>query len=65
MAEMIHSRYQVGAEDFPIRHHAADRHAAEVHTVVALLATDQARAITFTAGTVIAERNFQCGIDRL
>ena len=62
---MIDTGYQVGTEDFAVGHHAADRHAAEIHAVIALLATDQAGTITFAARTVVAQRDLQRGVDRL
>ena len=63
MPHVIDAGEQVRAEHFAIRHHAADRHATEIDTVVALLATDQASAIAFAARPVIAKCNFQRRID--
>jgi hypothetical protein len=56
---------QQRAEELAVVREAADRDAAEADTVIALFATDQARALAVAAGTVIGQRDLQCGIDRL
>ncbi len=63
--QVIDARQQRRAEDFAVRHDAAHRHAAEVHAVITLLATDQSRAVTFAFGAMVGEGDLECRVDRL
>ena len=65
MAQMIDTGKQYRTEHLAIRHDAANRHAAEVHTVIALLAPDEPCTVAFAARAVIADGDLQCGVDRL
>jgi hypothetical protein len=54
-----------GAEHLLVGDEAADRHAAEVDAVIAALAADQAKALSFAARAVIGERDLERRVDRL
>ena len=56
---------QMGREGAAVRHHAADRHAAEADAVIAALAADQARPRSLSDGALIGQRDLQRGVDRL
>ena len=55
---------QMGRKRAAVRHHAADRHAAEADAVIAALAADQARPRALSDGALIGQRDLQRGIDR-
>ena len=59
--QVVHGR-QHRPEDAPIVGHAAHRHAAEVHAVIAALAPDEARPLTLAARPVIGERDLERGL---
>ena len=63
VTDVIDAR-QMGRERAAVRHHAADRHAAEADAVIAALAADQARPRPLSDGALIGERDLQRGVDR-
>jgi hypothetical protein len=63
VTDVIDAR-QMGRERTAVRHHAADRHAAEADAVIAALAADQARPRALSDGALIGERDLQRGVDR-
>ena len=64
MTDVVDAR-QMGRERAAVRHHAADRHAAEADAVIAALAADQARPRPLSDGALVGERDLQRGVDRL
>ena len=63
MTDVVDAR-QMGRKGAAVRHHAADRHAAETDAVIAALAADQARPRPLSDGALIGERDLQRGVDR-
>ena len=61
VTDVIDTR-KMGRERAAVRHHAADRHAAETDTVIAALAADQAGAGRLACGAMIGQRHLQRGI---
>ena len=64
VTDVIDTR-QMGRKRAAVRHHAADRHAAETDAVIAALAADQARPRSLSDGALVGERDLQRGVDRL
>ena len=65
VADMVDAGQQHGAEDLAVGRDAAHRHAAEVHAVIAALATDQPGAMAIATRAVVGQRDLQCGVGRL
>src|SRR5210317_108236 len=63
--EVVDTGNHCRTEYLAIRHDPANRHATKVDAVVALLTTDQPRAIAFAARAMIAQRNLQGSVHRL
>ena len=61
---MVDTRQQC-AEHLAVGNDAADRNAAEIHPVIAALATDQPCAAALAAHPMIGNRHLQRGLDRL
>jgi hypothetical protein len=55
---------QMSRKGSAVRHHAADRHAAEADAVIAALAADQARPRPLADGALVGQRDLQRGVDR-
>ena len=64
VAHVVHARHQ-RAENLAVADDAADRGAAEIDAVVALLAADQADALALAALAVVGDRELERGIHRL
>ncbi len=65
MRQMIDARQHGRAEEFAVIDHAAHRHAAKAHSVIALLAADQAGALARAAGPMVGNRDLQSRVDGL
>ena len=63
MTDVVDAR-QMGRKGAAVRHHAADRHAAEADAVIAALAADQARPRALSDGALIGQRDLQRGVDQ-
>ncbi len=56
---------QHGPERASVVDQATDRHPPKAHAMIAPLAADKARTLTFTPGAVIGECDLQSGVHRL
>ena len=63
MRQMVHARQHRAGEHFAIGDHSAHRYAAKSDAVIGLFPANKARAVRLAAQPVVAERDFEAGVD--